>query len=693
MRLRRDKCSFIASSVSYLGYRIDKDGIHPTEEKVKAIREAPTPLNVTQLKSYLGLLSYYNRFLPHLPTVLAPLYKLLHHDVPWQWSEVENSAFSHSKELLTSNDVLVQFDETLPLLLACDASQYGIGAVLAHRYPDGSERPIAFGSRTLTATEQKYSQIEKEGLACVFGVKKFHCYLYGHHFSLITDHKPLLSLFSRKKPISIQSSARIQRWALTLTAYEYDFCYKSSPNHANADALSHLPLPDIPKRIPLPPELILLMEYISSSPITADQIKVWTKSDPILSVVLQYLNQGWPDTCPSDALKPYWTRQLELSLSDGCILWASRVVVPNKGRKQLLLELHEGHLGITKVKARACACIWWPGIDKDIETLVKDCRPCQESRNLPPDAPLHPWPWPSRPWSRIHIDFTGPLNNTMLLVVIDAHTKWIEVFPMQSITSSATILKIQSLFAQFGLPDTIVSDNGPSFTSHDFEMYVKQQGIRHVTSSPYHPASNGLAERAVQIVKNGLRRDLTGTLIERLARILFNYRVSPHSTTGVAPSELMFGRMIKSKLDLVKPNIQSRVEKNQSQQKAHHDQHAKNRKFSLGELVYYRNFSGTPEWKPGIISKLLGSVNFAIKTLEGLLIRRHVDHIRKRSNSPESQNNGTDCVPLFDHGYEDTEHTVPPTTGNLPTPIDTTPPRSPYPTRNRRQPDRYTPLH
>ena len=180
----------------------------------------------------------------------------------------------------------------------------------------------------------------------------------------------------------------------------------------------------------------------------------------------------------------------------------------------------------------------------------------QESRNLPPDAPVHPWPW-----SRIHIDFAGPLNNTMLLVVIDAHTKWIDVFPMQSITSSATILKLQSLFAQFGLPDTIVSDNGPSFTSHDFEMYVKQPGICHVTSSPYHPASNGLAERAVRIVKNGLRRDLTGTLIERLAHILFNYRVSPHNTTGVAPSELMFGRMIKSKLDLVKPNIQSRVEK------------------------------------------------------------------------------------------------------------------------------------
>ncbi len=194
LRLRKEKCSFLVESVTYLGYTLDKEGIHPTPEKVRAINEAPKPDTVTQLKSFLGLLSY-NRFLPHLLTVLAPLYQLLCKDVQWNRTPEAEVAFYKAKELLTCDNLLVHFDPKLELILACDASPYGIGAVLAHRMPDGSERPIAFASRTLSHTEKKYGQIEKEGLACVYGVKKFHCYLYGRRFYLATDHKPLLSLF------------------------------------------------------------------------------------------------------------------------------------------------------------------------------------------------------------------------------------------------------------------------------------------------------------------------------------------------------------------------------------------------------------------------------------------------------------------------------------------------------------------
>ena len=160
---------------------------------------------------------------------------------------------------------------------------------------DGSERPIAFASRTLSETEKKYGQIEKEGLACVYGVKKFHCYLYGRKFTLQTDHKPLLTLFNGSHPVSIQSSARIQRWALTLAAYEYEFSYKSAKNHMNADALSCLPLDVVPATTQIPPDLILLMEYMSNSPVTSSQICSWTKSAPVLSAVLQYVNSGWPE--------------------------------------------------------------------------------------------------------------------------------------------------------------------------------------------------------------------------------------------------------------------------------------------------------------------------------------------------------------------------------------------------------------
>ena len=509
--------------------------------------------------------------------------------------------------------------------------------------------------------------------------------MYGRHFCLYTDHKPLLSLLSGDRQISSQSSARIQRWALTLAGYEYKLKYKASQDHENADGLSRLPLADLPASTPLPPELILLMESISNSPVTAGQISSWTKADPILSKVLQFIRLGWPDTCPDDeSFKPYWSKQSELSILDGCILWSSHVVVPPKGRQDLLSELHEGHFGISKAKSRARLCVWWPGIDKDIEKTVKDCTKCQEHRNSPAEALLHPWPWPSRPWSRLHMDFAGPVNNIMFLIIIDAYSKWIEVFPMSNITATTTIQRLTTLFAQFGIPDTIVSDNGPTFVSHEFESYLQHQGIRHVTSAPYHPASNGLAERAVRIVKNGLKRNTTGTLTERLACLLFNYRISPHGTTGVSPSELMFNRVVKSKLDLVKPNITSHVEHKQFQQKTYHDTHAKERLLLVGEEVYFKDFTDNGKWKPGWIVKNCGAVARLVKSSDGKVVRRHVDHIRKRYPKDSDIGSSSDDF-MYPPSNGATVATPPPPRNNI---ID----RSPYPTRNRRPPDRYAPL-
>ena len=207
LRAKKDKCKFMVTSVTYLGHKIGAEGIHPLPEKVEAIKKAPNPTCVTELKAYLGLLTYYCKFLPNVATVVAPLYRLLRQDVPWQWSGDEERAFRRSKDLLTSSQLLVHFDPKLRVVLACDASAYGIGAVLAHRFSDGTEKPIAYASRTLSKAERNYSQLEKEGLACVYGVKKFHTYLFGHPFELITDHKPLLSLFSEHKASSPQASA------------------------------------------------------------------------------------------------------------------------------------------------------------------------------------------------------------------------------------------------------------------------------------------------------------------------------------------------------------------------------------------------------------------------------------------------------------------------------------------------------
>ena len=182
-RLKREKCQFMLPMVEYLGHRISADGLQPTDSKIKALKDAPIPSNVSQLKAFLGLLNYYGKFVPKLSTLLAPLHRLLQKTATWTWGPDQQQAFDRVKEALTSDRVLAHYDPSLPLILACDASPHGVGAVLSHRLPDGTEKPVAFISRSLGPAEKKYSQLDKEGLAIIFGVRRLHQYLVGRHFN------------------------------------------------------------------------------------------------------------------------------------------------------------------------------------------------------------------------------------------------------------------------------------------------------------------------------------------------------------------------------------------------------------------------------------------------------------------------------------------------------------------------------
>ncbi|XP_072357065.1 uncharacterized protein [Scyliorhinus torazame] len=245
----------------------------------------PTPTDTSHLRSFLGLVNYYGKFLPNLATTLAPLHLLLKKNHTWVWGQPQETAFRRVKQQLSSSGLLTHYDPGKPLLVTCDASPYGIGAVLSHKMENGAERPIAFASRTLTAAEKKYAQIEKEGLAVVFAVKRFHQYVYGRHFTIVTDHKPLLGLFREDKPIPPIASARIQRWALLLAAYEYSLEHKPGTQIANADALSRLPLSTGPMSTPTTGEVVATLNFMDTLPVTASQIREWTQTEPVLSKV------------------------------------------------------------------------------------------------------------------------------------------------------------------------------------------------------------------------------------------------------------------------------------------------------------------------------------------------------------------------------------------------------------------------
>ena len=249
---------------------------------------------------------------------------------------------------------------------------------------------------------------------------------------------------------------------------------------------------------------------------------------------------------------------------------------------------------------------------------------CQTNHPLPPKAPLHPWEYPSRPWTCLHIDHAGPFLGHTFLIVVDAHSKWIESHIVNSTSSEATIKVLRNLFATHGIPEHVVSDNGSAFTSQEFKQFMEQNGIKHTTTSPY-PSSNGLAERAVQTVKHGISK-LEGTIECGLARFLFNYRVTPQSTTELSPAELLMGRRLRTRLDLIHPDTSQKVIRKQGNV----ENSSTPRHFKVGDKLYAKDFSGKGKWFPASVIKVTGPISYKLKTQSGHFIRRHLDHLRVR---------------------------------------------------------------
>ena len=308
------------------------------------------------------------------------------------------------------------------------------------------------------------------------------------------------------------------------------------------------------------------------------------------------------------------------------------MVIPEKFRERLLNQIHEEHPGICKMKSLARCYLWWPTLDKEIEAKVKSCGICAAVRNMPPTAPLHTWEWPTRIWQRLHIDFAQKGNHTFL-VVIDSHSKWLEVFNLNSTTAEKTCEILRTLFASYGLPEEIVTDNGPQFISSAFKSFLKRNGVRHTLVPPYHPASNGAAERSVQILKRNLEKQVLQKgaflpMARRLANFLYAYRNTPHTVTGVTPASLFLKRSPRTKLSLIHPNLAETIEHQQRQQKKSYDSpNAKKREFNTGDRVQVKEFnSKNVKWNDGIIENRVGSLTYQVN-VQGKTKKIHVDHL------------------------------------------------------------------
>ena len=340
----------------------------------------------------------------------------------------------------------------------------------------------------------------------------------------------------------------------------------------------------------------------------------------------------------SDELRPFWLHASELSVENDIVLWGVRVVIPTKLRSKVLNELHENHPGISKMKALARSHVWWPKIDNDIENLVSACVACQSVKSAPPLTPLQPWPWPTRPFQRVHIDFAGPFCGKMFFLLVDAHSKWPEVVEMNRTTAVETIDVLRQWFAAHGLPEQLVSDNGPQFVSKEFKQFTSANGIKHTYSAPYHPATNGLVERFVQTFKQAMKAGAGNGLSfqHRLSAFLLSYRTTPHTVTNVAPCQLFLKRALRAKLDLLRETTEQAVGDEQAEQKYQHDRHkAKDPCFKLGESVLAQSFAHGPTWVCGKVQQCCGSKTCLVELTVGRVWRRHVDNLRKLGGGKE----------------------------------------------------------
>uniref|UniRef100_A0A914X065 RNA-directed DNA polymerase n=1 Tax=Plectus sambesii TaxID=2011161 RepID=A0A914X065_9BILA len=411
-RVRKEKCIWSGSSVEYLGFIIDAKGRHTLPMKTRAVINMPPPTNLHELRSFLGMINYYSQFLPSLLGRLAPLHALLKKDESgrhsaFDWTPACQHAFREVKQDLGSLLMLTHYDLKLPIVLTANASLVGVGAVISHRLPDGRKLPIAHTSKTLTPTEGRYPQIKKEALALVFGMQKFHQYLWGRHFILQMDHKPLVTIYGSKKGLPTTSANRLQNYAVTLMSYSFDIEYISTDEFARADGLSHLPLKDdsnFDHSEQLNAALrAVFAERLLDSPVKAKDIANATKKDMALQFVMKLHRTGWPKhlstSYPSrDAVLPFFCIRHELAIAHNCLLWGLRTIIPTSLRPRMLAQLHTLHPGKNAMQRLAWRHFWWPNLDADVAKTASECDACNQVLPETLHVPLKQWPIAERPW-------------------------------------------------------------------------------------------------------------------------------------------------------------------------------------------------------------------------------------------------------------------------------------------------------
>jgi hypothetical protein len=651
LTLKKKKCEFAQKEIKYIGHIIGKEGIKPDPDKIAAIQNMPSPQSKADLQRFLGMVNYLGKFVPKMAELTAPLRTLLKKEVGWQWHHEHEQAFKAVKTQLTKAPILAHYSTDKPVKITADSSSVGLGCALMQ-----NDKPVAYASRALTPAEQNYAQIEKETLAIVFACEKFHQYIYGKQCEVETDHKPIENIW--KKTLN-KCPPRIQRLMLRLQRYDLNIAYKPGKEMYVADTLSRATVTANTEIGSEHEEMVKIhvTTFMNSLPVAdykKKEMREETEKDPELKKLKEQILIGFPANkhqVDTD-IRQYFQYNEELSVIDGIIFKADTILIPKSMRKEMLTRIHEGHLGMEKCKNRARRIFFWPGMSSQIENIVSSCTTCVKHRNKQQKEPLISHEVPDRPWQKVGTDlFTW--NDHDYLLIADYHSKFFEYALLPNTKSKTVITYMKSIFSRQGIPEEVVSDNGPQYSSDEFATFARKWEFKHTTSSPKYPQSNGFAERMVQTVKKLFQKARDSGEDAYLA--VLNYRTTPISSTLPSPAEILMNRKLRTRLDIttdrMKTKGSSKVKKTlkelQQKQKQHYDKTAK----SLPELhkddkVFINNQG---KWQPAtVMNKTNMPRSYIVQTDTGTYRRNRRDLLKVHSRSdnastPNKDKGQTEC--------------------------------------------------
>ena len=653
--INKDKFNFLKTSVTFAGYELSNQGYKIDKSLLKAINDFPLPTCITDLRSFFGLANQLSQNTDKISQCLLPLRPLLSVKNEFVWSREHTQAFEAAKQALFSVPILKFFDMFKPTRLMTDASKKGLGFVLQQKHTD-KWHLIQAGSRFLTDTETRYATIEKEMLGIAWAVKKCHKFLAGlAHFDIVTDHNPLLSILNHRRLDEIENP-RLQRLRTKLMMYNFTAQWQKGSLHHAPDSLSRHPTSD-------PNDADMLAEHAMQSPYQIAAIQQQQElsiklqdvfeaaiNDPIYQNLKRVIIEGFPNSKNelTDDLKPFWIMRHDLTLDNDFIVCGCRLLVPTMLRNRVLFNLHESHQGITRTKARARLAVYWPGIDKDIETIIAACKQCQDELPSLPKEPMIVHSSPERPFQHLAVDFAH-VNGCNYLIMIDCFTDWPSIQIMHKNTTAQSLISaLRNYFSRTAIPDILWSDGGPQFTSHVLDEFLRSWGVEHITSSPGYPQSNGKAEAAVKSMKKLIRRATWNSKAdeEQLARALLQYRNTPSRKDDLSPAQTLYGRPVQDTIPVhnraFAPEWQHNLKKMDckrtksiKQSTASYNQRAAPLSdISIGNHVAMQNRDNKNFDIYGVVINIDKFRKYVIKTDDGKTFIRNRRFIRKRV--PES---------------------------------------------------------